>query len=163
MPYIPCKICNKKFYSKPSWINRGKGRFCSLNCYARSRKTGATIKCFVCGKYVYRSCKKIKKSHSKKFFCTRGCSTSWLASQFIGSKHPNWRYGEYSYKEVMNRKGTPPQCLVCATKNRAVIIVHHVDKNRKNNVPQNLMWLCRNCHFLVHHYVEENNKLLMKI
>lgn len=148
---------------KLSWLKRGVGKFCSIDCYTQARKTGRIINCFVCGKKAYKPLKELNRSKYKKFFCSKKCSTPWRNSLYIGKKHPNWKYGEFSYKDVMNRSGTPQICKLCATKNKKVIIVHHIDKNRRNNNSSNLTWLCRNCHFLVHHYDGENKKLLKKV
>ena len=163
MPYIPCRICRRKFYAKPSWLKRGEGKFCSIGCYTQARKTGKTINCFVCGKETYKPLKELNRSKYKRFFCSKKCSTPWRNSLYTGKRHPNWKYGEFSYKDTMNRNGAPQVCTLCATRNKEVIIVHHIDKNRKNNNISNLTWLCRNCHFLVHHYDDENKKLLKKV
>ena len=35
-----CEICNKEFYTKPSKIKIGKGRFCSKKCFYSTQKGG---------------------------------------------------------------------------------------------------------------------------
>jgi len=159
MPHIPCKKCDKIFYSKPSWIKKGGGKYCSKYCYSQARKKGRVIKCFTCGKETYKQLKELNKSKDRKFFCGMRCSLQWHNSTFIGSRHPNWIHGEYSYREVMKRNKIVQVCALCKSNNKKVIIVHHIDKNRKNNTIKNLTWLCRNCHFLVHNYENENKRL----
>ncbi len=157
---VNCGICKSVFYVKPSWLKKGKGKYCSIVCSAQNRKTGKMISCFICGKEAYKPLKELDKSQNGKFFCSKKCSTPWRNSLFTGEKHPNWKHGEFSYKETIKRSKISQICILCGTKNKKVIIVHHADKNRKNNKLSNLAWLCRNCHFLVHHYEKENRKFL---
>jgi hypothetical protein len=90
----------------------------------------------------------------------------WHNSNYIGTKHPNWKTGEYSYKGVLLQNKIQAICVLCKKDDMAVLTVHHIDKNRKNNKVSNLAWLCHNCHFLVHHYPEEElnfHRLNMKV
>jgi len=162
MPNVACKKCGGEFYSKPSWVKKGKGKYCSIQCSSQTRRRGKIVKCSICRRKIYKSLKAIHKTKSGKLFCSFACSVVWRNSRFYGNSHPNWKHGEYSYKNTMKRSGVPKICILCGTKNKKVIIVHHIDKNRKNNKLKNLSWLCRNCHFLVHHYSEENDRLLVR-
>lgn len=163
MPHIPCKICSKIFYSKPSWIKKGGGKYCSIDCSSKARMKGKVVKCSTCNNEIYKTLKAINKSESGKLFCNKQCSLEWLSSKFVGKKHPNWTNGEFSYKETLKRSNICQICILCETENKKVLIVHHIDKNRKNNTPQNLIWICRNCHFLVHNHDVENYNLLKKL
>ena len=163
MSQVRCQTCKSYFYAKTSWLKNGKGKYCSIACYTKNKRTGKIINCFVCGKEAYKPLKELNKSQNRKFFCSRTCSTPWRNSLLVGKKHPNWKHGEFSYKETMKRSKISQKCLLCGSKNRKVIIVHHVDKNRKNNILGNLAWLCRNCHFLVHHYEDEGKKFLTRL
>ena len=152
MPIVSCKICGKEFYTKPFWLKRGYGNYCSPKCQYEGRRNGRTIKCHICGKETYKSLAKLKNSKSKKYFCGKSCQTQWRNSVFVGPKHANWVHGRQSYKSVLTRHKIPAVCGVCRTKDRRVLAAHHMDRNRDNNKVSNLRWLCHNCHHLVHHY-----------
>lgn len=152
MLIVKCKLCKNKFYVKPSRIKRGYGKYCSAQCQYKSYLKGKIVKCFICEKEVYKALRQLKKSKSKKYFCSKSCQTKWRNSIFIGKKHANWKTGEYAYKSILDRHKIPKLCKVCKTKDIRILAVHHVDKNHRNNKLTNLMWLCHNCHFLVHHY-----------
>lgn len=163
MPIVDCKICGKEFYTKPFWLKRGFGKYCSPRCQHEARKNGKIIICFICGKGVYKSRKSLNNSKSGKYFCSKSCQTKWRNSVFIGPKHANWKDGKFAYRTVLLREGIPPICKVCGTEDKRVLAVHHLDKNRGNNNPKNLIWLCHNCHFLVHHYDIEREKLVGRL
>ena len=154
---VKCLICGKAFYAKPNWIRIGHGKYCSKKCQYISYKKGRVVKCFICNKEVYKSLRNLNKSKSKKYFCNKSCQAKWRNSVFIGSKHANWKNGEYAYKSILSRHKVPKICKLCKTKDVRILAVHHVDKNHKNNKLNNLIWLCHNCHFLVHHYNKECN------
>ncbi len=156
MPVAKCPACSKKFHRKLSQLNRSKISYCSAKCQHDSRKTGRLIPCHLCGKKSYKAFRHL--SRYTNFFCSKKCSITWQNTTFIGTKHPNWKTGEFSYRGVLLQNKIPAICILCKITDRVVLAVHHIDKNRKNNTLSNLAWLCRNCHFLVHHYPEENRK-----
>lgn len=155
MPQVVCKICKNEFYTKPFWIKKGYGQYCSLTCKYKGTQTGKEIKCFICGTLSYKQGKDLKRSKSGKFFCSKSCQTKWRNEVFIGAKHANWKEGQYAYRSVLSRNKIEKICTLCRTKDFRVMAVHHIDKNRKNNVVSNLAWLCHNCHHLVHHHKTE--------
>lgn len=153
MPMAKCKICSGEFYAKPFWVKRGFGIYCSAKCQHEGRKTGKTIQCFICGKEKYKTLKALRHSKSKKYFCGKSCQTVWRNSiVYIGKNHPNWKAGEYTYRDIMLRNKITQVCKKCKTTDKRILVVHHLDRNRKNNKLSNLVWLCHNCHFLAHHY-----------
>ena len=149
---VKCKLCSKDFYTKPSWIKIGGGKFCSLVCKNKSSKTGKEIPCFVCRKITYHPKARIELSKSKKYFCGKSCQTIWRNSYFVGEKHANYKSGIAIYRSILSRNKVSGVCKLCKTNDRRILAVHHLDKNRKNNKVENLVWLCHNCHHLVHHY-----------
>lgn len=158
MPWLNCKICNNKFYAKPRHIKLGWGKYCSKKCQYQSQYTGINIKCETCDKDIYRTKGELKKSKSKKYFCSKSCFCIWKNKTiFYGKNHANWKTGENAYRSVIIRAKIKPICKICGHKDKRVIEVHHIDKNRKNNSINNLVWLCRNCHFLVHNHKQEIN------
>ncbi len=159
MPIKKCKICRNSFYAKPNWIRRGWGIYCSRACLHKGQIRGVYIECSMCGKETFRPQSQIKKSKSRKFFCTKSCQTLWRNKLFSGDRHPNWKGGEYVYRKIMQGLKTRPVCKLCELRDQRILIVHHLDANRKNNNIHNLIWLCHNCHFLVHHHKPEKMKL----
>jgi hypothetical protein len=160
MPIVKCKICSKEFYSKPNWIKKGWGKFCSLKCSREGRKKGKLMACHVCEKIVYKAPKALLGSKSKKYFCGKSCQTIWRNSiVFVGKNHSNWKGGEFTYKNILIKSSNSRECKLCKEKDKRLLAVHHIDKNRKNNQVENLIWLCHNCHFLVHHYIIEQKTL----
>jgi hypothetical protein len=56
-----CLNCKIPFYTKPSWVKSGGGKYCSLNCKYIASKVGENIPCFTCGKVVYNPKARIAK------------------------------------------------------------------------------------------------------
>jgi len=151
MPMVRCKQCKEPFYTKPSWIKLGYGKYCSSSCQYAGRKTGKVIACFLCQKTAYRPKKQLTKSKSKKYFCSKSCQTIWRNQLFKGEQHPNWKEGKHiDYRGLMSKYLVKAVCRLCKERDTRVLCVHHLDQNRKNNTIENLVWLCYNCHHLVH-------------
>lgn len=49
-----CKICGKKFHASKSRIEKGNAKYCSSECYSKSRRTRPKQKCEHCGKVFVR-------------------------------------------------------------------------------------------------------------
>jgi len=156
---VRCSFCEKVFYKKKSQIAYCKNNFCSPACQYKAARKGEYIKCFTCGKSIYKSKKELLRSKSKKYFCSHMCSNLYISKNQVGSGHPNWKGGMFSYRNMLKRQKLKEKCLLCFKKDSRILVVHHIDKNRKNNNLDNLMWLCRNCHFLVHNYKNESKKI----
>lgn len=155
MPYPKCKKCGKKFYTKPSQIKAGFGKYCSRECQYEGRRSGKYINCFICGRVAYKQLRYLKTSKSGKFFCSKSCQTIWRNSYFSGERHPNWKNGKFQdYRRKFIKSGVRPICVRCGAVDKRVLVVHHKDMNRRNNGAKNLAWLCLNCHYLVHFYKE---------
>jgi len=152
MPIVSCKICEKEFYAKPNWLEKGWGKFCSRECQYKGQRNGKFVYCNRCGVKIWRTPKDYKNSKSGKFFCTKSCQTLWRNKLYSGPRHPLWKGGEGLYRQVLAKSGSLIACRACGNKNEKVLVAHHKDMNRKNKNLENLEWLCRNCHFLIHHY-----------
>ncbi len=155
MPNVVCVVCSKPFYAKQNALLKGLGKYCSTECFHLSQKNGRVFSCHSCSRSVYRTQKDQRKSHSKKFFCSKTCQTKWRNIKYSGSNHSNWTGGESVYRDILRRSGQDVLCRKCCSTDTRILAVHHKDKNRKNNEVPNLVWLCHNCHFLVHHYADE--------
>ncbi len=156
MPSVQCKICSKMFYSKPSHLNKGWGKTCSIKCRNEILRTGKLVQCFSCQKEIYKDRSTILRSESNNFFCNKSCQTIWRNKLYTKEKHANWTTGISSYRNILKRENRSLVCVKCFTADSRILAVHHRDKNRNNNNVDNLTWLCHNCHYLVHHYEAES-------
>lgn len=155
-----CLVCGNDFKTKPFFVERGDGKYCSRECHHKGLKKGKQVMCAICGTETYKTLKALTRSKSNKFFCGKSCQAKWRNVEFIGVKHANWKEGKYAYRSVLGRHNVPKVCSLCKTTDSRVLAVHHIDKNRTNNDVKNLAWLCSNCHFLVHHYEKEKKKFM---
>ena len=156
MPIVKCKLCEKEFYAKPSWLKNGWGKYCSSKCQYEAQKTGKFIACYICGKKTWKTPKQTDHSKSGKFFCGKSCQTLWRNKEFRGPRHHNWKGGKYIiHKSLLLENDIKAVCKLCKSKDERVLAVHHLDKNRKNNNVKNLVFLCQNCHHLVHYHNEK--------
>lgn len=156
-----CKTCSQPFYTKPSWLKRGIGIYCSRSCADAGRKKGRVVTCFRCGKSVYKPPKALE--HSMRLFCSKTCSIAWHNHEFKEHKHGNWKHGSFAYKRILQRASVFSQCVLCGLTDMDILLVHHIDKDRKSNDVRNLSWLCHNCHHLVHCYPESEQEFLRLI
>ena len=153
MPNVLCTICDKEFHTKPRYIKKGWGKYCSNKCQFESQKSGEYFKCSECGKKIYRTLSAIKKSKNNVFFCSKKCTCSWMnKNRKRGENSNNWISGRASYREIMKRSEKQKICTKCKIKDERILVVHHKDRNRENNHIDNLEWMCRNCHYLEHYY-----------
>jgi hypothetical protein len=160
MPLLVCKKCKKEFSTKPSLIAKGGGIYCSKYCHYEDKRQGVMTECATCKKGIYRKPRLIKKSKSGNHFCDKSCQTIWRNSEFVGSKHPNWKNGNSTYRDILLRTGKTRTCGMCDNDDFRVLTVHHIDEDHGNNEVSNLAWLCFNCHHLVHHDKVEKQKFL---
>ena|SRR3989338_6079386 len=151
MPSVKCKMCFSSFEAKPAFLKLGWGKYCSSRCQYKSFRTGEHMRCAICKDRIYKSQASLKRSKSKKYFCSKSCQAKWRNSQYVGTKHLGWKNGISAYRDILLRAGGTICCSLCMTKDRRVLAVHHRDENRTNNKLENLVWLCHNCHHLVHH------------
>jgi len=163
MPIVRCAICTKSFNAKPSWLKNGYGKYCSVACRQTASKKGKVVKCSICKAETYKSLKALEGSKSGKYFCGKSCQTMWRNQEFSHNKHPNWKSGKHSYRQLLSRHDVPKICNLCRTCDQRVLAVHHIDKNHDNNSIDNLAWLCHNCHHLVHHHSKEHERFMAAI
>lgn len=160
MPQTTCKKCNKRFSAKPYFLKKGYALYCSRPCYYASVQHGRQVACDTCGAFVYRGLKQIRHSKSEKYFCSKSCQAIWRNHHYVGNKHRLWKGGRsVHYRKILMNSHTKPICLLCDTKDKRIIVVHHIDEDRSNNSLANLAWLCRNCHHLVHYDTLEKQRL----
>ncbi len=160
MPLVKCKICDTGFYPRPSHVLKGWGVYCSRNCKHVGSKTSIQVTCFVCNTEIFKTPTQVKRSKSKKYFCSKSCQTKWRNTEFSGNKHAMWKGGFSMYRNILLDNKKTPKCMRCEKRDIRILAVHHVDENHQNNNLRNLAWLCHNCHYLVHHDTLEKQKFL---
>lgn len=69
MPLVVCHTCGKEFSARPGRIASGRGKFCSRECSATSRRNTDIVSCQWCGKETLR------KSARQKY-CSRACAAA---------------------------------------------------------------------------------------
>jgi protein-arginine kinase activator protein McsA len=78
---IECTCCLKSFYRRKSDVNRSRKLnhliFCSPECRKSwNNRFNGVIKCFNCDKEIIRKPNEVKRSKTKKFYCSHSCSAS---------------------------------------------------------------------------------------
>lgn len=162
-----CLACNKKFNAPLREVNRGNGRYCSIDCGRKSRSLFKKEKkhnchCSYCLKTFYRNNSKQKVSKSGLYFCNRICKEKAQRLDGIKEIHPeHYGKGIFDYRKfALEQK--PHICERCGyNKITQILEVHHKDRNRNNNNILNLEILCPNCHD-EEHYLTNSGKWLKR-
>lgn len=85
MPLVRCHTCGQAFYTRPSRLKIGKGKFCSRQCYLEARDYRAEKNPFWGGGQIKRFCincgkeftvKKAIAKTTRGRFCSHRCWTS---------------------------------------------------------------------------------------
>ena len=145
-----CLICNKQFFTKPSQIKNGDGKYCSKFCYHKS---------WIGRKHSQKTIAKMKKripsmlgKHLPQWLKDK-ISESLKKRQLVGSKNSNWKGGKridngyiciykpdhpfangnyvYEHRFIMEQhlgRYLKPEERV-----------HHIDSNKINNRIENLI------------------------
>ena len=80
---LQCEKCGKIFYAEKKAIkfeirhNKGKLKYCSVDCSNDAHHREHHLHCENCGKNIVVCDGVYKKSISKHFFCSRSCSASY--------------------------------------------------------------------------------------
>ena len=144
-----CLICNKPFAVKPCFAKKGRGKYCSVQCYYISLK----------GKTFFKGKKHTKESKEKMSLARIGKRQSPATEFKKGNKPWNWRGGIYFDKDGYKRIKTGNKYIL---EHRLVVekhlgrflkhteIIHHIDKNITNNHISNLLVCSRSEHRKLH-------------
>ena len=150
-----CETCKELFQAPVKEINRGNGRYCSIDCGKRRiripkiREHNTT--CAYCSISFWS--RNLNKGTSKSglLFCCRehkdlaqriGGIEAIQPLRYRGKIEPSYTYHEFAVRNHGNK------CNRCGYDE--FVIVHHKDRDRKNNSLENLEVLCPNCHALEH-------------
>jgi hypothetical protein len=139
-----CDYCGKIFMKEEKQINynhkHGLKVLCSRGCVAKSKLRGEKVKCFKCGKEIYRKPSDKLKNTSGNFFCSKSCANSYHNTIY---KTVDGAFNGYRQK-ALEHYG--PKCFLCDYDVEPALEVHHIDGNRKHNNLSNLVVLCPNHH-----------------
>ena len=125
MPSVQCKQCGTAFYTKPSRIKAGKGKFCSLECYyewqrgkPKGERTRFPKECEICGKEFEAYPSKVKKGWDR--FCSVSCASKAKVMQAGYSLKKRKRCAVcgriFEYKPSKEKNGNPRFCSIeCTT------------------------------------------------
>jgi hypothetical protein len=142
-----CERCGARFSPPLNRVQRGLGKFCSLQCYWETmRSRQRPVLCAVCGKTFTESGQQTRK------FCSIECAHKGkIGRRWKSSKPPRGRYvairrnnrADWEHREIAERalgKPLPPKAHV-----------HHFDDHGRNNTHTNLV-VCQDIayHKLLH-------------
>lgn len=165
---VKCKICNKSFKIRKSWLGK-RGFFCSRNCYRKSDNYNIKrIKSLTSNKFLIKNCKICnkefrvllsqlnKKGRKNKAYCSRKCRFKDIPK---GKKAYNWKGGKnigkyihlyvpyHPYKNkknyILEHRLVMEASLNKITKTRWLIFC------KTGNFPKNSKFLSKKC--VVHH------------
>jgi hypothetical protein len=165
-----CPTCSTEFETTPDRIKRGKGKYCSHDCWCKNRNKVATviIKCKHCGKDM-----KMLRSNAfntatdnspRRLFCSQKCynnsehfeAVKEYLKTFVGEKASGWKGGisfepycpkfnhqlREKIRERDNRTCQHPDCGIKENGRRHA--VHHIHYDKPNCTPD-LITLCGRC------------------
>jgi hypothetical protein len=85
-PNRACEICGKGFYTPPSQVAKGNGRYCSKACMGRGRDRRVEIACGTCGTLFLINAYEV----GKQLYCSPSCGMRSRS----GDRGPRWKGGE---------------------------------------------------------------------
>lgn len=142
-----CEQCGKSFIALLGEVKKGRGKFCSTDCFFKSRKRAAELSCAFCKTTFSRSTSAIKKSKSGLRFCSKKCkgAAQRLGTGFDLMLPPHYGTSKINYRSKFD--GAEMKCSRCGYDEFSCSVeVHHIDGNHHNNTTENLQLLCANCH-----------------
>ncbi len=162
---VPCAICKKMVYQKPSELKRDKVAYCSRACHHKGMlKEKPVLTCDHCSKEyaVYPSQLKWNQIREhKKNFCSTQCQNKF----YSGDNHPNWIGGSIEHatgyiKDYVDKKYTARHRIfmeeLVGRKLSEDEVVHHKNGNKHDNRIENLEIMTRSEH--AKHHISEREK-----
>lgn len=146
IPNVACSVCGNRFYARPCEIKKGRGKYCSQECYHST-----------CVKYefpIHRVCSYCEKDiviidrrYLKKRFCSNSCS----------AKSSNRKRKGIQYKCSVGIKNLliakyGKKCMIPFCNYDICVDLHHIQYRSTggDNGIDNCLLLCPNHHREVH-------------
>lgn len=109
-----CKTCGRFFWTIPSRIKKGKGKFCSHKCAMEDRKKGEYKKCSYCGGTFYVQKRSLKRK-GRGQYCSRDCKDKSQKDRVI--KYCKNCNTELHVQKAVHKRGHGNYCSdVCKAK-----------------------------------------------
>ncbi len=159
-----CKYCGKGFRSPHK--NR---KFCSIDCFRGSRKTGKDVHCKNCLKVFHVSDCDLRRGGG--VYCSWDCRIAYMEANKKSRKEIWSKFNSKDSTKIYKRKWAEEKffggnrttigarCNRCGADN-IVLVIHHKDRNKSNNLPTNLEVLCRACHMNEHRKEVVSNEVI---
>lgn len=150
MSNVICGYCKKEFVVSSYYLKKGRGKYCSKDCYLKARF--GTGKCQLCN------------NPSEYRFCSDKCRKDyWNKNEYKIYKKS--RYWEDKIKLIETLGG---KCSKCGCNDYRVLDIHHINPDTKHRLPKgdytwswqrrradwkanegNLILVCANCHRVI--------------
>lgn len=143
-----CIQCGKEFHRPLRFIENAK--YCSRDCFYKSRETIITLNCSTCGKEFDRRPSALKNATHGYYFCSRKCKE--IAQSVDGHikeiSPSHYKDGRSVYRKRAFNK-FEKKCSRCGYEDdERMLDIHHRDNNHDNNNIDNLQVVCVWCHAL---------------
>ena len=140
---VPCLYCSKLFHPRYDLIQKGRGRFCSVQCANRIRRTQVNEATIV---QEYKTTKISIKKLAKKHRVGQSRMAAILRKHDVDTTMGRRRNAKSSasrtYRSMAAKRLGRPL--------KAKEWVHHIDGDRTNNTSDNLQVMTEAEHKLVH-------------
>ena len=142
-----CEWCDQKFSVEKRQIDKGFGRFCSLQCSAESKAVPRLLlSCERCGSSYEFLPNRVFITGAR--FCSRKCYDATRREQ----KLPRETDRNRTYRTFRDSLLKDQLCTRCGSKRD--LVLHHCIRTRERPDllydPNNLIVLCRSCHTQLH-------------
>lgn len=148
---MTCLRCGKQFMTIPSLIKKGKGKWCSRECFITVKE----YTCDYCGREFKRRPTNISPT-SKHIFCSRECTNKGLKRK-VGPDNPNWKGIIYSdtYPKIRINGSYKRMHRVVMEEHLGRPLspeehVHHINGDKTDNRLENLQVVTNSQHRKVH-------------
>ncbi len=142
-----CNVCGKELYTRK--------KYCSIDCFNKSRNSRYKNKCKNCGK-EYMSC-------IKSNFCNRNCVNIYKWKKRKERIELNGDFGDITNFAIVRKYIKEVRghcCSICGIKewlgDPVPLVLDHIDGDSGNNKLENLRVVCGNCDMRLPTYKSKN-------
>ena len=137
-----CLVCNKEFKTKPSYIKKGQGKFCSQKCFGIDHSkhiSGKNHPMFGIHRFGEKS-PFFGKHHSEDF-------KKKMSIERKGKNNPNWKGNNVQYTALHDWiRDNKHRIIICEKcKIHPSLDLANINHLYRRNIYE-YIWLCRSCH-----------------